>query len=151
MATEDPNVILFEKSSNLKRAEFDPASRTCSVMFTNGSGYRYANFTDAMMADWRISTSAGTWFHANVKADPTAHPVVRIDAAQLAVDPSPRSQKDAILGGIADPPVEAPPVRAPEAPPPVRSAPAPLDRSSGKKSRWRPGDAKADRPWRNRG
>lgn len=80
MSQEDPNVITFEKSSNIASARFDQASNTCEVEFRNGSRYSYRNFTAAMMEDWRGAKSGGTWFHSNVKQQPDSYPVTQLPA-----------------------------------------------------------------------
>lgn len=68
--------VLAFTSSNVKRAELEPATGVVTVTFANGSTYRYANFNAELMAEWDAAKSAGSWFHNRVKMRPEEHPLV---------------------------------------------------------------------------
>jgi KTSC domain len=46
------------------------------VTFADGTMYAYANFTPALFEEWQKASSAGSWFHNNVRKKPEQHPVV---------------------------------------------------------------------------
>lgn len=75
-ASEPVVSLVFKASSNIQRADLDAATCIVAVSFANGSTYRYRNFTSDLMAAWRDAKSAGSWFHANVRSKPDAHPIV---------------------------------------------------------------------------
>jgi hypothetical protein len=68
-------------SSNIQGAKLDAATGIVTVSFTNGSTYRFANFTAELMKAWQAAKSAGQWFHHNVRTRATAHPVVDSNVA----------------------------------------------------------------------
>lgn len=78
---DDPAPLRLEfSSSNIRIATLDPATGILEVTFNSGKSYRYANFTVERMVEWRAvrdaGRSAGSWFNANVKNRPDAHPLI---------------------------------------------------------------------------
>ncbi len=90
------NLRLTFKSSNVAAAELSPDG-IVEVTFVNGSSYRYANFSRALMAQWSAAPSAGSWFHRMVKGASKRHPLVprHVKAAVPAhVNPAPENAEN---------------------------------------------------------
>ena len=66
---------VFVGSDNVALAELDLDSGVVLVQFTSGARYRYANFSTALLDQWKTAVSAGKWFAANVRTN-ADHPVV---------------------------------------------------------------------------
>lgn len=56
------------KSSNIAAIAYDPDTKTLEVEFTNGNRYQYEGVSPATFAAFQSAPSAGTFFHANVRA-----------------------------------------------------------------------------------
>ena len=63
-------------SSNIRAAALDAETGVIEVEFNNGKRYRYANFTPALLAEWRSAKSPGGWFDASIKKRPDRHPPI---------------------------------------------------------------------------
>ncbi len=61
------------KSSNVRAAELG-ADGVVLVTFSDGEQYAYANFTPELFEEWQKASSAGSWFHHNVRKKPERHP-----------------------------------------------------------------------------
>lgn len=71
-------ILSFTKpSTNVSKAELDAKTGVLTVVFENGTTYRYANVTEEQAAAWEKSDSVGKWFNSNIKAKAKEHPVIR--------------------------------------------------------------------------
>lgn len=82
-ATPTFPIVTTFSSSNIVSAELG-ADGIVAVTFKDGKAYRYANFTPALMDEWKAAKSAGNWFHQNVRTKPDRHPVVESPAVEKA-------------------------------------------------------------------
>lgn len=131
----DPNVLEFKNSSNLVGAKFDPATGILEVTFQNGKAVSYAKFTAELMREWAEAKSAGTWFHANIRQRPDAHPVVGPDGKVDATAPAPAPVPQRAAAPVetpAPPKIIKPAAKQPEAEPKPVKLP-PIDHHAGKK------------------
>lgn len=77
-----PTRLEFKNSTNLVDAVLDTELGIVTVQFKNGTSFRYGNFTSALMAEWEAASSAGSWFHKNIRSKPDRHPVVHPPSAE---------------------------------------------------------------------
>lgn len=74
-----PRTLKLAKSSNIKSAVLGDDG-VLEVTFQNDQKARYANFKAELMDDWEKDSSAGSWFHRNVRQKPDAFPQIKDDA-----------------------------------------------------------------------
>lgn len=110
----DPNPykLTFTGSTNVRSAEFDPASSNVVVEFQNGSKYTYKNFTPGLLEEWRGAKSPGGWFNTSIKSHPDKYPQV---GEGTRATPTPTNAPATVseqASALAEKPaaVEAPPV-----------------------------------------
>lgn len=54
------------KSSNIKRTEYDTATKQLVVEFNNGTKYLYDNLPHEIYTKFRLSKSQGEFFNSNI-------------------------------------------------------------------------------------
>jgi lysyl-tRNA synthetase class 2 len=55
------------QSSHLQAYEYDPASQTLTVQFTNGAVYTYAGVPETEYHNFAQSAGSGAYFHAKIR------------------------------------------------------------------------------------
>lgn len=118
-AAQDPNVLDFKGSSNVKRAALDPASGVVTVDFANDKTYRYGNFTTMLMREWAEAKSPGSWFHNNVRQRPDAYPLLGDDGKPTGAPVPTRPQPAPSEASPTATPAPKQTVKAPPLPDPV--------------------------------
>ncbi len=68
--------VTFKESSTIVAASLDVKAQLVEVTFKNGAKHTFGNFTAELLADWYKADSAGKWFHANIRQQPTKHPQI---------------------------------------------------------------------------
>lgn len=70
------------QSSQILAIGHDPDTNTMAVQFVRGAQpvYHYGNVDQELFDRFRNADSIGSFFHRNIKPNPTAYPYVRVDA-----------------------------------------------------------------------
>jgi hypothetical protein len=59
---------LFEKSSLLSRAEWDPEFKILTVFFRSGMPYEYIEVPEEVWDEFTKAESAGKYFHSSIRS-----------------------------------------------------------------------------------
>ena len=57
----------FEKSSNIKEAEYDPFMKVLTVKFATGGEYDYLDVEKSLFDSLKKASSAGRFFHTKIR------------------------------------------------------------------------------------
>lgn len=55
------------KSSTIKGADYDDATKTLTIEFKNGGTYQYKDVPRTIHSELLFASSAGKYFHANIR------------------------------------------------------------------------------------
>lgn len=69
---------VFQGSANVLHATLDLETKDVDVVFANGTRYRFGNFSEELLGEWKLAVSAGKWFNDRLKSKPREHPVRKI-------------------------------------------------------------------------